>query len=127
MRVPEPRHRAARVSARSKPHDLNTVAMPWVSFEEDRLAILAGHGARDGNRFLVNEREYILEGGGRLFPVAGSGLVQLGRGAYRALGLYNDSGLVEHVERQLDLELIAESERAAARRVWRALDTWRQG
>jgi hypothetical protein len=127
MRVPEPRHRAARVNMRSKPQDLNTVAMPWVSFEEDRVAILAGQAVRQGNRFVVHSREYVLEGGGRLMPVAGPGLVQLGRGAYRALGLYNTLGLTEEAERQLDLELIVESEREAALRVWRALDAWRQG
>jgi len=127
MRVPEARHRAARVDLQTKPRNINTVAMPWVSFEDDRQAILAGEAIRVGNRFTVNGREYVLEGEGRLFPVTGAGLVRLGRGAYRALGLYNASGLTVRVERQLDLELITEPEREAARQVWRALDAWRRG
>lgn len=98
--------------------------MPWVNFGQDLAAILAGHAVRNGNRFRVNGREYMLEGGGRLYPVSGDGLVQLGRGAYQALGLYNDIGLTEMAETQLDLAKVREDERAMARAVWRALQAW---
>jgi hypothetical protein len=98
--------------------------MPWVDFGQDLSAILAGDCIRHGNRFIVNEREYVLEGGGRLFPVSGAGLIQLGRGAYTALGRYNDLGVTEEVEAQLELDEVDEAERERAREVWRALRVW---
>jgi hypothetical protein len=100
--------------------------MPWVDFGQDMMAILAGDCVRDGNRFIVNGREYVLEGGGRLCPVSGSGFVQLGRGAYYALGLYNELGLTDSAEVQLHLDRIHEAEREHARQVWRAIQAWRQ-
>jgi hypothetical protein len=101
--------------------------MPWVDFGQDMAAILSGNGIRNGNRFIVNGREYLLEGGGRLCPVYGPGLIQLGRGAYSALGWYNDLGVTEAVEAQLDRDRVFEAERERAREVWRALQAWRQG
>jgi hypothetical protein len=127
MRIPESRHRAARVRQRAQPHgDVNTVAMPWVDFGKDLADILAGRATRNGNHFTVNGREYVLEGGGRLCPVSGVGFVQLGRAAYRALALYNDLGMTTAVEAQLDRDKIDETERERARDVWRALQAWRQ-
>jgi hypothetical protein len=125
LRQPDARHRAARVTRRSVAHgDINTVAMPWVDFGLDVAAILAGDCIRAGNHFIVNRREYVPEGGGRLCPVSGAGLIQLGRGGYQALGLYNDLGLTEAAETQLDLANVREEERAIARAVWRALQAW---
>ena len=128
MRLPEDRHRAARVNRRTAAHGrLNTVAMPWIDFGEDLNAILAGSAIRNGNHFVVSGREYVLEGGGRLCPLVGEGFSQLGRGAYRALGCYNDLGITDLAEAQLDREIVREDEREAARAVWRALQEWRQG
>jgi hypothetical protein len=93
--------------------------MPWVDFGEDLRQILAGLAVRDGNRFSVNGREYLLEGVGRLCPVAGNGFVQLGRGGYAALGMYNDLGLTAVTERLLDEARVREDERPAVREVWR--------
>ncbi len=127
IRVPDDRHRAARVTPRSQPHgDYNTVAMPWVDFGRDVAAILAGEGIRNGNRFTVNGREYVLEGGGRLFPVSGDGLYRLGRGAYRALGLYNVRGLDASVEFELERRNVHQAERRAAQMIWRELQAWRE-
>ena len=64
--------------------------MPRVDVMADVEAIRAGRAIRKGNRFVVNHRTYVLEPGGRLFPRDGDGFYQLGRGAYRALALYND-------------------------------------
>jgi hypothetical protein len=127
MRIPEARHRAARVGERTKPHgNVNTVAMPWVDFGQDLTDILAGLGIRDGNRFEVNGRSYVMEGEGRLCPLSGDGLIQLGRGAYRALGMYNDWGLTETAEVRVDRARIQEGDRQAARQIWLGLHTWRQ-
>ena len=56
-----------------------------------------------------------MEGDGRLIPIWGDGLVLLGRGAYRALGQYNVTGLTATSELQLDRDLVREEEREAAR------------
>jgi hypothetical protein len=127
LRPPNARHRASTLDHRTKGRRaINTVAMPWVDFGRDVEAILAGECIREGNRFTVNGRVYVLEGEGRLFPVRGDGLHQLGRGAYRALGLYNSGGITETVELALDRELIREDERQIARVIWRELQAWRE-
>jgi hypothetical protein len=118
IRIPEARHRVAHAGERTYPHgDVNTVAMPWVDFGQDLADILAGGATRDGNRFDVNGRIYVLEGGGRLYPLSGEGLAQIGRGAYRALGMYNDWGLTEIAEVRLAQARIREDERAVARQI----------
>src|SRR4249920_492332 len=127
MRVPEARHRAARVGERTKPHgNVNTVALPWVDFGQDLAAILAGRAVRDGNRFDVNGRAYVLEGEGRLCPLSGEDLIQLGRGAYRALGIYNAWGLTNEAEIRVGRARIQEGERQVARQIWLALQVWQQ-
>ena len=127
MRIPESRHRAARVGERTNPHgNVNTVALPSVDFGGDLADILAGRAIRDGNRFEVNGRIYVLEGEGRLYPQSGDGLIQLGRGAYRALGMYNDWGLTGEAEVRLDRARVREDERPIARQIWLALQVWRQ-
>lgn len=127
MRLPDPRHRAERVRVPPRPHgDVNTVAMPWVDFNHDLADIRASRCVRDGNRFVVSGREYVMEGDGRLFPTTGEGLHQLGRGAYRALAWYNSYGLTAAVEDQLVQDLVTEDERERAREIWRTLQDWRQ-
>jgi hypothetical protein len=127
LRPPSPRHRAERVRGAAYPHTRhNTVAMPWVDFDEDIAAIHAGEAVRDGNRFVVNGREYVLEGEGRLYPTSGAGLYRLGRGGYRALARYNESGITPDVEAQLDRDLILEEERVVARQIWLTLQEWRR-
>jgi len=100
--------------------------MPWVDLGQDTADILSGRCVRHGNRFIVKGREYVLEGGGRLFPVSGTGLIQLGRGAYSALGWYNELGVTEAVEAQLERDGVSEVERGRARDVWQELQAWRQ-
>ena len=67
-----------------------------------------------------------MEGSGRLYPTSGEGLYQLGRGAYVALGWYNQAGLTAAAEAELDHNQIIESERERAREIWSALQEWRQ-
>jgi len=100
--------------------------MPWVDFDQDIAAIRARRCSRDGNRFIVDRREYVMEGSGRLYPTSGEALYQLGRGAYVALGWYNQAGLTASVETQLDHDQIIEDERERAREIWRALQEWRR-
>ncbi|MDP8921524.1 MAG: hypothetical protein M3O34_01450 [Chloroflexota bacterium] len=125
-RGPDRRHYAERLTRRSQRHMAeNTVIMPWVDVAADLGAIRAGLARRDGNRFVVNRRTYVLKPGGRLYPVEGAGLHRLSRGPYRALALYNDPELRMDPERMLDLEGVSEEDREVARRLKRAIDEWR--
>jgi hypothetical protein len=127
LRPPSARHRAERVNLRSQVHgDISTVAMPRVDFNEDLRLIRAGQCVRTGNRFVVNGREYVLEGNWRLFPMTGGGLYQLGRGAYTALGWYDQLGVMPAVDARLVLERVTEDERLRGLEVWRAIQEWRQ-
>ena len=100
--------------------------MPWIDVAGDVDAIRAGLATRDGNWFAVNGRTYVLEPGGRLFPVVGDGLHRLSRGQYRALALYNDAELHMDPDLMLDLEGVAEEDREVARRLKGAIDEWRR-
>jgi hypothetical protein len=126
-RVPERRHYAERLNARSVRHtDENTVIMPWVDVVADVQAIRDGLAVRDGNAFVVHGRTYVLEPNRRLFPREGDGLYRLSRGAYRALALYNDLELRIDPDRMLDLEGVPAVDRELARRIKRELDEWRR-
>lgn len=125
-RMPERRHFADRLTARSVRHTgQNTVIMPWVDVLADVEAIRAGLAIRDGNTFTINGRTYVLEPGGRLFPREGEGMYRLSRGEYRALALYNDPGLRMNPEQMLDREQVAEVDREVARRLKQEIDEWR--
>jgi hypothetical protein len=100
--------------------------MPWVDVAADVGAIRAGLAIRDGNRFVVNDRTYVLESGGRLYPVTGEGFHRLTRAQYRALALYNDVDLRMDPDRMLDLEGVTGEDRVVARHLKRAIDEWRR-
>jgi len=119
-RVPDRRHFLARVGRRTPPNTaVNTVIMPRVDVMGDVEAIRAGRAIRTGNQFVVNNRTYVLEPGGRLFPRDGDGFYQLSCGAYRALALYNDPVPGVDVESMLDRDQISVEERELARRLRR--------
>lgn len=127
-RVPERRHYADRLTARSQRHpNENTVIMPWVDVMADVQAIRDGLAIRDGNTFVVNGRTYVLEPNRRLFPRDGEGFHRLSRAAYRALALYNDPELRIGPDRMLDLEDVGEDDRALARHLKRQIEDWRRG
>lgn len=95
----------------------NTVIGATVDVNAELAAINSGHAQRDGNTFVVNSRRYGIEPIGRIYPMAGSGLYPLDRGAYKALGIYNQFGMTDAAEQRLDWEHITEQSRAAARDV----------
>jgi hypothetical protein len=126
-RLPERRHYAERLNARSVRHtDNNTVIMPWVDVGADVQAIRDGLATRDGNTFVIRGRTYTLEPGRRLFPREGDGFYRLNRGAYRALALYNDLELRIDPDQMLDLEGVSEDDREIARHIKREIDEWRR-
>jgi len=84
-KAPAARHRFNQINADSSPRSENGVFMPHVNVKADVAAIHQGHALRIGNHFLVNQRLYHIEANGTLFPIAGEGIVPLGRHAYKAL------------------------------------------
>lgn len=117
---PNPRHRLTSVKEGTFPKAINSVIEPWVDVAADVAAINPGEAVRQGDAFTVNGRTYRLKPNGRLFPVAGSGIHQLGRGAFKALGVYNRYGISPRAEEFLDLQALEPAEREAARAAWRA-------
>jgi hypothetical protein len=96
------------------------VVESWVDLPADIDAINRGQATRNGNRFSINGREYVSKGDGGSYPVSGPGVHQLGRGAFKALGVYNELGMTHAAERQLDLQGIRPEEREDAARAWLA-------
>jgi hypothetical protein len=118
VRPPHPRHFLARVRQTTLTKARNTVLESWVDVAADVGAINAGWARRQGDQFLVNGRLYGLEPNGRIYPISGAGVHQLGRGAFNALGVYNQFGRSERAEEILDLMRIGTEEREQALRAW---------
>lgn len=117
IRQPNRRHFLAHVNRRSKPKRRNTIIFPWVDVAGDVRAINDGLGVRVGNEVTVNGRTYGIEPTATLYPITGPGFVLLDRGAYKALGYYNDFGVTDLAETRLDQANISAQSRAVARRV----------
>lgn len=117
---PNPRHRLRAVKEGTFATETNSVIEPSVDVAADVAAINRGEATRMGETYIVNERTYRLKSNGRLFPVSGPGIHQLGRGAFKALGVYNRYGVSPRPEEILDLQEIEPAEREAARAAWRA-------
>lgn len=115
--MPAARHRAQGVTQRTVAKAVTTVIEPWVDVAGDVASINAGRAIRTGDRFLINERRYHQEANGTLYPVDGVGFHQLDRGAFRALGVYNEFGLTARAEEILRLRQIAPEARQRGRAV----------
>jgi hypothetical protein len=116
---PHPRHwLTSGRQTTAKP--LNSVIEPWVNVDGDVAAINRGEAVRRGDQYAVNGRTYQLKPSGTLFPVSGDGIHTLRRGAFNALGVYNQFGLSAEAEEFLDRMKIAAAEREVARMVWQA-------
>ena len=123
FRRPHERHDLAKVTPRTRAKALNTVIEPGVDVDADVAAINAGLAVQQGDRFIVNGRTYGIEPMNRLYPIRGPGSHQLGRGAFRALGVYNRFGSSAEAETILDRMEIRPEERLAALNAWMARGT----
>lgn len=119
-RKPHPRHRLARVTQTTTAKPMNSVIEPWVDINEDVAAINRGEAQRQGETYTVHGRTYRLKPSGTLYPVSGVGIHPLRRGAFNALGVYNQFGLSPRAEELLDTMKVNKSERDAARIAWQA-------
>jgi hypothetical protein len=118
LAMPNARHMLQKVRQTTVRKARNSVIAPWVDVQADLDAINRGEGVRQGNTFTVNGRTYGVEPNGTAFPMFGAGIHELDRGAYRALGVYNQFGNTPLAEQVLDLERITSEQRR------RALDAW---
>ncbi|NEP09727.1 MAG: hypothetical protein F6K14_05785 [Symploca sp. SIO2C1] len=91
---------------------------PFVDISNDVSAINAGRATRQGNNFIINGRTYGSHDG-ILFPISGPGFHQLDRGAFKALGVYNQFGDTSRATEILDNMAISSEQRQAALRAWR--------
>lgn len=98
---------------------MSSVIDPSVDVAADVASVNAGEAERKGDTYTIRQRRYRLETTGRVYPVDGPGIHPLGRGAYKALQLYNEYGDTEKAVRQMDFESIKPEEREIAVRLWR--------
>ena len=117
--APGRRHVIARVRYRPlKVTRVNTVFEPQVDVQRDVAAINAGDAAFDGQTYAINGRSYRFHDG-RLYPVQGTGLIQLSATAYRILGVYNAFGDTDDATRLIGfMRGASDEDRAEAYRVW---------
>ena len=122
LRRPNRRHFLRRVSPSNPPKHQNTVILPKVDVAVDVRAINAGRGVRHGNTVSIHGRLYEIKPTGLLYPISGDGFVQLNRGAYKALGYYNECGVTDLAEEKMDQARITPQSRELARHVLEAGD-----
>lgn len=111
LRQPDRRHHLRRVSRSSLPKGRNTIILPWVDMPGDVRAINDGHGIRTGNTVAIHGQLYGIKPTAVLYPISGHGFMLLDRGAYKALGYYNDLGVTDLAEKELDLASITPQSR----------------
>ncbi|MGC4106782.1 MAG: hypothetical protein QM753_10590 [Thermomicrobiales bacterium] len=121
-RRPHPRHVLTSISANHKPQKENSIILPGVDVRADIDAINQGCGRFDPatRQVLVHGRIYGMHDDGRTFPMRGEGIVELSRGAFRALTIlraYN--GPSDAADYRMSRELdITEDDRLVAMALW---------
>ena len=88
------RHLAISINQKTLAKQTNTVALPSVNFEADAAVINSGNAGKIGDQYYVNGRTYG-QHDGTLYPISGTGLYKLDRGAFKALGILNEFGDTE--------------------------------
>ncbi len=114
------RHMLTRIRRRTLRKRRNVVVDVTVDMQADIDGINRGEATKSGDLWTINGRAYHIEPSGHSWPVSGPGVFPLDRGAFLALGIYNEHGLSQTAERILDLERVSQTARAEARRVWQA-------
>ncbi len=104
--------------------DKNTVIESRVDVSRDVSDINAGK-ARKGSEsgtvtWAINGRTYGAHDNGTLYPIRGTGFHELGRGAFKALGVYNKFNDTPRAKEILDKMGISASDRQAALKAHRA-------
>lgn len=119
LRPPARRHYLRLITPRSRVRSRNTVILPDVDVAFDVRAINAGEAVRTGESLTIHGRRYWIDQPDTLYPIEGDGFVPASRGAYKAIGIYNQYGLTVEAEGRLDLSRITTDSRQEARRILR--------
>jgi hypothetical protein len=117
LKPPAARHTATRVTQRTLAKGSNTVIEPGVDVAADVAAINGGGATRVGGNYSVNGRTYGVHDG-TLYPIDGPGLHPLSRGAFKALGVYNEFGNSARAADILARMGTSQADANAALRVW---------
>ena len=118
LRAPATRHNASSVTQKTVAKELNSVVEPGINVADDVAAINSGVAKRVGDKYIVNGRTYGFHDG-TLYPISGSGIHQLNRPAFKALGVLNKFGHTEKASQILENMGISSENIAAALKVWR--------
>ena len=97
--------------------EVNTVIEPGVDVAGDVADINAGKATRVGENWVVNGRTYGVHDG-TLYPIEGPGFYKLTRGAFKALGVFNEFGNTPRAADILSKMKTSAPDRAAALRVY---------
>jgi Pre-toxin TG len=90
-RSPASRHTLKGVKQSTVAKASNTVIEPGVDVASDVAAINSGKVPMVNGQFTVNGRTYGMHDG-TLYPISGTGFIPLTRGAFKALGIFNEFG-----------------------------------
>lgn len=123
LKAPNVRHYIRKVGQDSTAKEKNSVLESSVNVSRDVKEINEGK-ARKGNEsgvmtWTLNRRTYG-DHGGTLYPIRGDGVHELNRGAYRALGLYNDFKDTPRAREYMDKMKIPEADRKAGLKAHKA-------
>jgi hypothetical protein len=121
-KTPNGRHYAKSVKQGSTTKEKNTVIMPGVDVAADVTAINSGSVKKVDDKFTVNGRTYGHHDG-ILFPIEGKGFYLLGRGAFNALGVYNDFKNTAKADQILTSMKIDPDEKKLALKIWNELQS----
>lgn len=121
-KTPNSRHYAKSVKQGSTTKEKNTVIMPGIDVAADVAAINSGAVKKIDDKFTVNGRTYGHHDG-TLFPIEGKGFYLLGRGAFNALGVYNDFKNTAKAEQILTSMKIEPDEKKLALKIWNELQS----
>lgn len=117
LKSPNKRHYLGSINQKTAAKDLNTVIAPSVDVAGDVAGIRSGQGTVQGNTISINGRTYGYHDG-VLYPMSGDGFYTLDRGAFKAIGVYNQFGNVARAETILDNMGVDAATRQQALNVW---------
>ncbi|GEN08211.1 hypothetical protein SAMN05443572_106364 [Myxococcus fulvus] len=123
LKKPADRHSIRKVHQKSYVREDNSVVESRVNINRDVQDINEGK-AKKGNEsgvqtWTINRRTYGSHDG-TLYPMRGDGIHELNRGAFKALGIYNEMKDTPRAKEVLDKMKVPEADRKAALKAFKA-------
>lgn len=127
IKDPNSRHNGAAVNPKTTAKENNTVVSNSVNMKQDTQlikngdAINLGRDPKTGDTLhsLSNGRVYAEKSNGKIYSYSGTGVYQLDRGSYRALGIYNKYGDTPAAKEALNLNRINPESQSMGHKVWK--------